>query len=196
MTKDKKSQTNVQLQQLKKQMIDVEIIGTTNLLMEAQDEFAAENIERKKTKQVIVEDTRTPQEKYENKKWKTSNGEPGLLASAFHKGMIAVAPYIDGLDMKKVRGSIRVLGDVIPIKYKSEKTNIKYGKDSGMTRAPRKIVRPEFTDWSCKLKIVYNSTNVSAEQIINLINWAGFQVGVGGFRPEHSGNFGQYEVKK
>ena len=196
MTKEKTNQTNVQLQQLKKEQIDVEITGVTSLLMEAQDEFAAENIERKKTKQVPIEDRRTAEEKYENKKWKTSDGKPGILASAFHKGMIAVAPYIEGLDMKRVRGSVRVLGDVIPINYKTEKTNIKFGKDSGMTKAPRKIVRPEFTNWSCKIRVVYNSTNISAEQVINLLNWAGFQVGVGGFRPEHSGNFGQYEVKK
>jgi hypothetical protein len=191
----KENQTNVDLHQLKKEMLEVSIVGTTSLLMEAQDKFAAENIERKKTKKVPIEDKRTDEEKYEDKKWKTQDGKAGILSSAFHKGMIAVAPYIDGLDMKRVRGSVRVIGDVIPITYKKELTNVKFGKDSGMTKAPRKIVRPEYTDWSCKLKIVYNSTNISAEQVINLLNWAGFQVGVGGFRPEHSGNFGQYEVK-
>ena len=191
----KNNQTNVELHQLKKEMIEVNIVGATSLLMEAQDKFAAENIQRKKDKKVTIEDKRTDEQKFEDKKW-LSEGKPGIPAIAFHKGMIAVAPYIEGLDMKRVRGSIRVMGDIIPISFKKELTNIKFGKDSGMTKAPRKIVRPEYTDWSCKLKIVYNSTNISAEQVVNLLNWAGFQVGVGGFRPEHSGSFGQYEVKR
>ena len=32
------------------------------------------------------------------------------------------------------------------------------------------------------------------EQIINVLNWAGFHIGVGGFRKEKTGNFGSFEV--
>ena len=86
--------------------------------------------------------------------------------------------------------------DIIPIKYKKEMKDVRWGKTSGMTKAPRKIIRPKFIDWSCKLELTYNSEVISAEQVINLLNWAGFHMGIGGFRPQCSGIFGQYEVKR
>lgn len=192
----KTNQTNVQLQELKKEKIVVDIIGITPLLMEKMDMDVVERYNLKKGKKLSEKDNKIEEEKYDAKKHFTDDGKIGFPATGFLKGMVEVAPYIDGMDKKRVRGSVRILGDIIPIKYKSETKDVKWGKTSGITKAPRKIIRPKFNDWSCKLEIVYNSTNLSAEQIINLVNWAGFQMGIGGFRPEHSGNFGQYEVKR
>jgi len=185
----------VELQALKKEKISVEIIGVTPLLMEKMDMDVVERYNLKKGKKMSKKDDVLEEEKYEYKKHKTKDGKIGFPSIAFLKGMVEVAPYIDGMDKKKVRGSVRVLGDIIPINYKKEYKDVKWGRTSGITKSPRKIIRPMFEDWSCKLDIVYNSANISAEQVINLLNWAGFQIGIGGFRPEKSGNFGQYEVK-
>jgi len=189
------NQTNVQLQPLQKEKIVVEITGTTPLLMEKMDMDVVERYNLKKGKKLSEKDDKLEEDKYDAKKYFDDNGKLGIPATAFLKGMTEVAPYIDGMDKKKVRGSVRILGDIIPIKYKEEFKDVKWGRTSGMTKAPRKIIRPKFTEWSCKLEIIFNATNISAEQIVNLLNWAGFQMGVGGFRPEKSGNFGQYEVK-
>jgi len=191
----KKNESNIQLQELKKEKIVVELVGITPLLMEKMDMDVVERYNLKKGKKLSEKDDKLEEEKYEAKKHFDDKGNLGIPSTAFLKGMTEVAPYIDGMDKKKVRGSVRILGDIIPIKFKEEIKDVKWGRTSGMTKAPRKIIRPKFTDWSCKLEIVYNSTNISAEQVINLLNWAGFQMGVGGFRPEKSGNFGQYEVK-
>jgi hypothetical protein len=64
-----------------------------------------------------------------------------------------------------------------------------------MSKSPRKIMRNAFYDWSCELIIEYNQNNLSAEQIINVLNWAGFHIGVGAFRKERTGNFGAFKVK-
>ena len=186
----------VQLQEFKRKQMTVEIVGLTPFMSEKMDMDVVERYNLKKGKKLSEKDDKLEEEKYENKKHLTDDGKVGIPSTAFLKGMTEVAPYIDGMDKKKTRGSVRILGDIIPIKYKDEFKDVRWGKTSGMTRAPRKIIRPKFTDWSCKLDIVYNATNISAEQVINLLNWAGFQMGVGGFRPEHSGNFGQYEVKR
>ena len=192
----KTNQTKVQLQELKKEKITINIIGLTPLLMEKMDMDVVERYNLKKGKKLSNKDDKLEEEKYEAKKHFTDDGKIGFPSTGFLKGMVEVAPYIDGLDKKKVRGSVRILGDIIPIAYKGELKDVKWGKTSGITKAPRKIIRPKFVNWSCKLEVVYNSTNISPEQIFNLVNWAGFQMGVGGFRPEHSGTFGQYEVKK
>ena len=195
MVKNEEKKREINLQELKREKITVEIIGITPLLMEKMDMDVVERYNLKKGKKMSEKDDKLEEDKYEAKKYLDDNGKIGFPATGFLKGMVEVAPYIDGMDKKKVRGSVRILGDIIPIKYSKEVTDTKWGRTSGMTRAPRKIVRPKFTDWSCKLEIVYNATNLSAEQIINLLNWAGFQMGIGGFRPEKSGNFGQYQVK-
>lgn len=197
MTKNNQAKKEkVQLQELRKEKIIIEIIGLTPLLMEKMDMDVVERYNLKKGKKISKKDDKLEEEKYESKKHLTDNGEIGFPSTGFLKGMVEVAPYLDGLDKKKVRGSVRILGDIIPISYKKELKDVKWGKTSGISKSPRKIIRPKFIDWSCKLDIVFNSTNISAEQIINLLNWAGFQMGVGGFRPEHSGTFGQYEVKR
>jgi len=64
-----------------------------------------------------------------------------------------------------------------------------------MKGSPRKIMRNAFYDWSVDLEIQYNQNNLSAEQIVNVLNWAGFHIGVGGFRKERTGNFGAFTVK-
>jgi hypothetical protein len=192
----KTNQVNVQLQELKKEKITIQIVGMTPLMMENMDMAVIERYNLMKGKKLSEKDSKLEEEKYDAKKHFTDDGKIGFPSTGFLKGMVEVAPYIDGLDKKKVRGSVRIIGDVIPINYKKEVKDIRWGKTSGITKSPRKIIRPKFIDWSCKLDIVYNSTNISAEQIINLISWAGFQMGIGGFRPEHSGNFGQYEVKR
>jgi hypothetical protein len=172
----------------------VKIRGTIPLLMEKMDMTVVDIYDKMKGRKMIQKDAKQEEEMCENKIHYTENGNIGFPAAGFAKGMVAMAPYIEGLDMKRVRGSVRVIGNVIPIDFKERTTNITYGKTSGMTKSPRKIMRPEFKDWSCKLDIMFNANNISPEQIINLINWAGFQQGIGGWRPEHNGSYGQYEV--
>ena len=192
----KTNQTSVQLQELQKEKIVVEIIGLTPLMMEKMDMDVVERYNLKKGKKLSEKDDKLEEEKYDAKKHFTDDGKLGFPSTGFLKGMVEVAPYIDGMDKKRVRGSVRIMQDIIPIKFREEVKDVKWGKTSGISKAPRKIIRPKFVEWSCKLEIIYNSTNLSAEQVINLLNWAGFQMGVGGFRPEHSGTFGQYEVKR
>lgn len=192
----KQAPTSVQVNELIKEKITVEIIGVTPMLVEKMDMDVVERYNLKKGKKMSDKDSSLEEDRYEDKKYLTTDGKIGIPAIGFLRGMTEVAPYIDGMDKKKVRGSVRILGDIIPLTYKEEIKDVKWGRTSGMTKAPRKIIRPKFTDWSCKLEIVYNAANISAEQICNLLNWAGFQIGFGGYRPEKSGTFGQYEVKR
>jgi len=54
--------------------------------------------------------------------------------------------------------------------------------------------RAMFTEWSVELPIRYNSGAMSAEEIINLFNVAGFSNGVGEWRPSRDGDFGRFHV--
>ena len=54
--------------------------------------------------------------------------------------------------------------------------------------------RPEYRDWSMEFDVVFNSRAISPEQIVNLVNIAGFGIGIGEWRPERSGQFGMFHV--
>lgn len=56
--------------------------------------------------------------------------------------------------------------------------------------------RAQFNNWWADLTISYNAAGgFSLENIVNAINAGGFICGVGEWRPERDGNFGQYHVE-
>ena len=56
--------------------------------------------------------------------------------------------------------------------------------------------RGEFQNWSCLLRIKYNTNGMyRLDQIINMINAGGTVCGVGEWRPERDGQYGLYHVE-
>ena len=140
----------------------------------------------------------TEKEIVEGKIWKTPDGEIGFPASGFQKALLSMAKLkeLEGVSGKLISGAVKVLGNIIPIKFKKKVVNEDWGKASGMTGAPMKILRPEFIEWSCDLPIMYDESMISLDQIINLFNKAGFYMGIGSWRPGESGggNHGMFQV--
>jgi hypothetical protein len=56
--------------------------------------------------------------------------------------------------------------------------------------------RGEFSPWKATLTVKYNANLMSAEQVVNLFETAGFAVGVGEWRPERDGPYGRFHVAK
>ena len=67
------------------------------------------------------------------------------------------------------------------------------GTSSGTTSI---AYRPEFLEWGARLRIRFNPNAISAEQIVNLVEIAGFAVGVGDWRPEKAGQHGMFTVDR
>ena len=58
------------------------------------------------------------------------------------------------------------------------------------------VYRGEYaTGWKCKFKVTYDSSAVSLEQIVQMINLGGFACGIGDWRVEKGGNFGTFHVE-
>lgn len=54
--------------------------------------------------------------------------------------------------------------------------------------------RPEFVDWRIPVTLKINASVISPEQVANLLNIAGFGVGIGEWRPEKNGQYGRFHV--
>jgi len=194
MPKKPSNEKLVEVVPLKLEKTKLKIVGTTPLLMEKMDLSVVEKYNKKKGQKITKEDTRLEEEKLDDKVHRDENGNVAFPASGFSKGLAGVAGYL-GLYKKDVLGSIRVLGNLIPIKFKKQSINQTWGRQSGINKSPRKILRPEFQEWSCVVEVVYNANVISLEQLVNLFNWSGFQFGLGSWRPEKGGSFGQYRVE-
>jgi len=182
-------------------IVKIQIEGITPLLMNRQSERIKEMLRRyqfddfkkqgkdknKDLKKITEEDLIKEKIHYDD------DGNVCFPVMGFKEGMINVAPKI-GIYANNLN-SIQIFGNLVPIKFKKMKINRVMGRTSGRNKTPQEIIRPEFTEWSCELTIRFNSELLNEEQLVNLINWAGSEVGLGDWRPETRGSYGIYKVK-
>lgn len=180
--------------------IQIHLKGVTSLLMEKMSVETREQLLNMVTgKGKEKKKTRNMENEVEQKIHKDSKGNVGFPAGGFKKAMVEVAPYLDGMDKKRAKGSFFVIGnlegDLVSINYKKKVTSKMMGRDSGINRAPREIWRPEFQNWSCILNIRYNAGQITPDQIAELAKLAGFHIGVGSFTPQHNGVYGTFTLE-
>ena len=196
MAKEKEQVINIK--PLKIGKLKLKVVGRTPYLPEPMDMAVLDRYDKKKSRRSYDKDNVSEEEKAEEKYYYTSDNKKGILTRAFYNSMIRASSYLfdkgEG-GMRNVKEGVNVIGEIIPLKFKKETKVIHWGRMSGRTRAPRKIIRNCFEDWSCELEIEYNQEQLSPENIINILNWAGFHIGVGGFRKEKTGNYGSFYVE-
>ena len=93
----------------------------------------------------------------------------------------------------EARGAFHIDGDLVSIQGKPtmREDMVRIGKGVADIR-----YRGEFKTWSVRLRIRYNANVLSAEQIINLFETAGFGIGVGEHRPQKNGQNGLFHVAR
>ena len=178
--------------------IKVEIVGTSPYMPEPMDMKVVEKYNKKKAKKVFKEDDMTEDEKVKSKYYFMPDKKTYAIPTrAFYRSMVNAVARIDGIAKTEVTQTIVINEDYVPIKYKSEKVLTHWGRNSGGRSgkgSPRKIMRNAFYDWRTMIKIQFNVEVLSEDQIISILNWAGYHIGIGGFRRENTGNFGMFEV--
>lgn len=188
----------INIRPLKIGSIKLKVVGKTPYMPEPMDMAVLDRYDQKKSKKSYQKDDISEEDKAKEKYYYTSDGKKGIPARAFYNSMIRASSYLfdkkDG-GMRNVKEGINILGDILPLKYKKEVQLTHWGRMSGQTKAPRKIIRNSFEGWSCELVVEYNQEQLSPEQIINILNWAGFHIGVGAFRKEKTGNYGGFYVE-
>jgi len=188
----------INIKPLKIGRLKLKVVGRTPYMPEPMDMAVLDRYDKKKSKQSYDKDSISEEDKANEKYYFTEDGKKGIPARAFYDSMIRASSYLfdkkDG-GMRNVKEGVNVLGNIIPLKYKKEVRLTHWGRMSGQTKAPRKIIRNSFEDWSCELEIEYNQEQLSPENIINILNWAGFHIGVGAFRKEKTGNYGSFYVE-
>lgn len=185
----------VELKSIKLEVIKFKVVGDSPLIMHAWSEKAKrEMLEKQMKKAKTAKPAKNPQEDYEQAFYRNEKGEPAFPTIAFKQAAVSAGGrFSDGLKMTELRGSFFIIGELVKIEGKPQMREdmVRVGMGTADIR-----YRPEFKKWSAVIEIKYNADKISAEQIINLFNLAGFGVGVGEWRPEKDGQYGMFHVEE
>ena len=186
-----KTATAIELPPLNIQQVSFTLIGDSPLIVHAWSEKAKrEMLDKQMKKATKAKEAKDPQADYEACFYKTEGGAYGFPAIGVKAAMISACRFAD-MKMTAARGAfhidcemLEVIGDPRP-----REDMVRVGMGTADIR-----YRPEFPAWRIPVTLKINASVISAEQVANLLNIAGFGVGIGEWRPERNGQYGRFHV--
>lgn len=182
----------VKLPPMQLETIEVTLVGDSPLLCHKFSEKARKEMEDKnmgKAKQ--AKPPRNPEQEYESSIYRDDGGNPCFPASAFKRAAVDACSHISGITKVEARGGFHVIGNLVRIDGEPEMQTdiVRIGMGTSTNR-----YRAVFKSWSVTLKIRFNSSVLTLEEITNLLSVAGFAIGVGEWRPQKNGSHGMWHV--
>lgn len=205
---DKSGEKTVELLPIQIQEFEVRVQGLSPLICHRFSEKAKKQIEDKQQKKAkAAKEARDPNAEFLASLY-TFPGDIagvkgcryGIPAVWFKLAAVDACRFADGMKMTMARGAFHVMGEsqdsggLVLLHY----SDLRLREDPvtiGMGSRDMRY-RGEFSEWWVKLQIRYNAACVSVEQVVNLLNVAGFGCGIGERRPSQgcSDQFGMFEV--
>lgn len=176
-------------------VIEITLVGTSPLITHAWSEKAKRMMrDKQQGKASAGKENKDPQKEMEGAMYRTPDGKPGIPAISFKNAAVTACTSLGKSTISKVmaRQAFHVLGDILPIEgeYAMREDMVRVGMGTADIR-----YRPCWQEWKVKIQVRYNARVISAEQLVNLFNIAGFAVGVCEWRPECNGQMGCFRVE-
>ena len=171
--------------------ITVRIVGDSPLITHAWSHKAKQMmLDKQMKKGTQAKEAKDPERDYEESLYRLSDGSCGFPAIGVKAAAIRGAKGL-GMVMSDSKAAFHIDGDLLKINGEPHPREdmVRVGMGTADIR-----YRGEFPEWSCTLTIRYNARVLTAEQISNMLNTAGFAVGVGEWRSEKDGSFGLFHV--
>lgn len=188
------AEKSIEIPAIRLQQTIVSIVGQTPLLTNRFSEKSLDQIERKQQHSAKgPKEARDPSADFLAAMHVIEPGVYGFPAAGIKKALVAAGGRFGGEKMTHLRGVINIPVDLVPIEgsaptMRSDPVRLKAG--GGFTVA----YRPQFWPWAMRVPVVFNASIISESQIYNLCQIAGFSIGLGSWRPESSGTFGQFAL--
>lgn len=201
----------LEIKEVRPEIITVHIVGDTDLVLNKMNDVTTRQlVDARKDKAKKIEKTNEWEEIITSIHWR--DGKPEDMSRA---GMIDAlknnAPCITAFGLKKSFGeavvrlgidtystkfdaSVNILapGGLVPIKFTEHFIDEKLM--SPKKGAPVLVHLNRFCGWSADIQLSFIDSVYSAEQLINIINLAGFGIGIGSGR--RSCGYGRYHVEE
>jgi hypothetical protein len=193
-----KAITTIELPKIDLKTIEIVVVGDTPLITHRWSEKAKKAIlDKQRQKATNKKEAKDPEQDFKDSLYQHPAGGYGFPAIGFKAAAVTACTSVHSITKVAARQTfqvgdsfdsselIRIFGDE-PI---MREDMVRIGMGTADIR-----YRGEFQKWWAVLKIKFNSNVMSAEQIFNLFNVAGFGVGVGEWRMERDGQFGCFHV--
>lgn len=188
----------IEIPAIKLEEMKVTINGQTPLIVHRFGEMARRQIEDKQQKKAkTAKEARDPEAEFRDALYiiDEEKGVYGFPAAGIKKALVHAGGRFADEQMTRLRGALNVMGDLLVIngsepKMRSDTVKLNGGKVSSIA------YRPMFDPWEIEVPVVFNASMMSESQVLNLFQIAGFAIGLGDWRPEKNGTFGQFSIKE
>lgn len=185
------SASTIELPPLNIQTVTFKLVGDSPLIVHAWSEKAKKQMLDKQMKKATkAKEAKDPEADYKACFYYTESGDYGFPTIGVKAAMVSACRFL-GMKMTEARGAFHIDGEMLRVEGepRMREDMVRVGMGTADIR-----YRPEFPEWSILAPIKFNAGVISAEQIANLLNTAGFGVGLGEWRPEKNGSYGRFHV--
>lgn len=189
----------VDVQRIQTTKVKIPIRGTTPLIVHRFSEKAKKAMLDAMQGKKSPKQAKDPEAEYEAAFYRLKDGERyGFPAIGFKQAMVSATRFFGkDVSMVLVRQTVFVHGEegedqpLIPIDGTPHMREdvVTVGRGGHDLR-----YRPEFPEWSATVPVEFVTATFTLDSVVSLIEAAGLGVGVGEWRPEKNGDFGQFTV--
>lgn len=204
----KTKEVGIELPPLNIGMMEITLIGDSPLIVHAwSHKSKLEMLGKQMKKAKGAKEAKDPKADFEASMYRLEDGGYGFPSVAFKAAAVTAGTSVAGLTKIAARQAFHVLGEDVDIAgaFEGSKSRVNLARIDGQPQMREDMVRvgmgtadiryrAEFPDWHAKVLVRYNQGVLSEAQILNLLNVAGFAVGVGEWRPEKDGQYGMFHV--
>ncbi len=170
------------------------------LVIHQFSEKARKEIRDKQQKKVKkAKEERVPEVEFQAAKYLDSQGRECTQITALKKAIITAATAFDDLTKVALRQALFVFPTVeptsqlVPIETFDGKLAVGTMREDAVTigiNTRGLTYRPQYPEWQLRVTVEFNPRLVSADQLVALVDQAGWGVGIGEGRPEKSSALG------
>jgi hypothetical protein len=187
----------IKMKPVQRGFVRLSITGLSPVITHAWSEKALRMMrEKKQGKKTKDREPCNPEEEVESASYRTADGRYGIPLTAVKAALITAAHKDLGVEKTLVKKAIFILDQdasgVVPLVYKKREGRedpVRVGMGSADLR-----YRPYYYDWSAEIVFEVNHELLTIGDLVNLIDSAGFGVGICEWRPEKGGEFGRFKV--
>lgn len=187
--------TTVEIPPLDIREIEVTVRGLTPLIIHKWSEKQKKEIREKQAGKKVAKEraAKNPKEEFDAARYRLRDGRDAVPAIMFKMAMVRAAKLVDGITMTDVRTMFNIADDEAGLIALS-------AEEPEMREDPVRIAmgkmdlryRPQYTEWSCLVRIRYNAGLISPASLLSLLERAGAGCGIGEWRPNRNGIYGTF----
>lgn len=185
----------ISIPQLRTARLRVRVEGITPLISHRFSESAQRTIEAAQQGTARTKKPpREPQREFEESVYHSPDGRPAFPAIAFKLAAVRAGQRFGGERSTELLGAFSITTELVEIEGSAPAMRSDRVVLSGPSKLSSIAYRAQYMPWEATIPLLVNVDFLSVEQLVNLFRLGGFSVGVGDWRPERRGSFGQFSV--